>query len=577
MLEDIGRPPRETQPWEWAERNVVTPLSSSGARYDTGKAIFLRRIFESFKDEEVRVITTMCSAQSGKTEGMLALVLWAIAEDPGPMLWVMGNRNECEKMMKGRLLMQMEMCAPVSAKLPTKRGLHKQLEIYFPGAPFIMAGSEQRGALQSTPFRYLLLDEVRQYKKGVLEMIEKRVRSYAHSYKMMLISTPDMQGDHHHQSFLDGSQEHWHVPCRKCGHEQELRWGEKDKAGGLKFDVLKNEDGTYNFDAIDATVHYECEKCAEHYYSYPQDRVYLSTHGRWIAANPNAPKNHVSFHWNALLPRWADWRMQVREFLKSRAALKSGDHQAFKDHWNQTRGLPWDNNLKHAADEKLIRGRMGDYNVNDPKPDGARRFGVFDVQGKGGRHYWALCQEWQKGGSSKVLAYERLWSKEEIKAFQAKWGIDDDNMILDAAHYTAEVYQMVVESGHRWKPFRGDEKPFFLHAGRQQVFSVTEVDPAIGTVNEGRVRPIRLFLWSKPSALDRLGMMMTGQLGNWQIPKDIGSDFVKQVTAWERREIPDSRGALKQVWYNRREGQDHAADVCQMGVIAATLTGMLGD
>ena len=522
-------------------------------------------------------MTTMCSAQSGKTDGMLAMVLWAIAEDPGPMLWVMGNKSECEKMMKGRLLTQMEMCEQVAKKLPTKRGLHKQLEIYFPGAPFIMAGSEQRAALQSTPFRYLLLDEVRQYAPGTLEMIMKRVRSYAHTYKMMMISTPDTKGDPHHQSFLDGSQEHWYVPCRSCGHEQELKWGEKDKQGGLRFETVKNEDGSYNYDAIDATVHYECEKCGEHYYDHPQDRVYLSSHGRWIAHNPNAPKNHVSFHWNALLPWWADWKMQVREFLQARLAMKRGEFQGFKDHWNQTRGLPWDNDLRHAADEKLIRDRYGAYVVTDPWPEEVRRFGVFDVQGKGGRHFWGLAQAWAKGGKSRVLAYERLWSKEEILDFQKRWQIQDDNMIIDAAHYTAEVYKMIQESQYRWKAFRGDEKPYFMVGGHQQVYTITNVDPAIGTVDEGRVMPIRLYLWSKPSALDRLGLMMSGQLGCWEIPEGIGSDFIKQVTAWERKSVQNKKtGALEEIWYNRREGIDHASDVCQMAVIGATLTGLLG-
>lgn len=520
----------------------------------------------------------MCSAQSGKTDAMLAMVLWAIAEDPGPMLWVMGNRMECEKMMKGRLLTQMEMCPPVYEKLPQKRGLHKQLEIYFPGAPLIMAGSEQRSALQSTPFRYLLLDEARQYKKGVLEMIMERVRSYAHTYKMMMISVPDMVGDPHHQSFLEGSQEHWYCPCRKCGHEQELVWGEKGKAGGLRFETVKNKDGSYDFDAIDDTVHYECEKCQEIYHPHAQDRVYLSSHGRWIAHNPNAPKNHKSFHWNALLPWWADWRMQVRKFLKTRLELKRGEYLGFKDYWNQTRGLPWSNDLRHAADEKLLKSRVRPYNPQEPWDEENRRFGVFDVQGKGGRHYWALAQAWAKGGKSRVLAYEQLWSKEEMLDFQKRWGIQDDNMIIDAAHYTAEVYQMVMDSDYKWKAFRGDAKPFFLRDGMQQVYSITEVDPAIGTANEGRVRPIRLFLWSKPSMLDRLGMMMTGQLGDWQIHEGLSADFYKQATAWERREVTNTRtGAPEQIWYNRREGDDHAADCLQMSCAGATLTGMLGE
>jgi predicted secreted protein len=257
--------------------------------------------------------------------------------------------------------------------------------------------------------------------------------------------------------------------------------------------------------------------------------------------------------------------------------MKRGEFQGFKDHWNQTRGLPWDNDLRHAADEKLIRDRYGAYVVTDPWPEEVRRFGVFDVQGKGGRHFWGLAQAWAKGGKSRVLAYERLWSKEEIIDFQKRWQIQDDNMIIDAAHYTAEVYKMIQESQYRWKAFRGDEKPYFMVGGHQQVYTITNVDPAIGTVDEGRVMPIRLYLWSKPSALDRLGLMMSGQLGCWEIPEGIGSDFIKQVTAWERKSVQNKKtGALEEIWYNRREGIDHASDVCQMAVIGATLTGLLG-
>lgn len=520
----------------------------------------------------------MCSAQSGKTDALLAMVLWAIAEDPGPMLWVTGNRDECEKIMKARLRPMMEMCGPVSLKLPKKRGLDKQLSVFFPGAPLLMAGSEQKSALQSTPFRYLLLDEVRQYKKGVLEMLIERVRSYAHTYKMMMISVPDFVNDPHHQSFLEGSQEHWHFPCRKCGFEQEPQWGSKDKKGGLRFEAIRNDDGSYDFDAIDATVHYECCKCSEIYDPHARDRVYISSNGVWIPFNKGAPRNHKSFHWNALLPWWADWRMQVRKYIKTKGELKKGEYLGYKDYWNQTRGLPWDNNIRYAADEKILESRVRPYNPEEPWDEEKRRFGVFDVQAKGGRHFWALAQAWAKGGKSRVLTYERLWSWDEVKSFRDKWKIEDDNMIFDAAHFTAEVYQMIIHSGYRWKAFRGDAKPFFMHKGKEQIFTITEVDPAIGTADEGRIRPIKLYLWSKPSAIDRLGMHMTGQMGDWTIHQNMSAEFVKQVTAWERREIPDTKtGALKQIWYNRREGDDHAADDCQMSIVGATLTGMLGD
>ena len=187
---------------------------------------------EDFADEAVNEITVICSAQSAKTLTILCLVAWVIAEDPGPILWVTASIDEAKKLAKSRLLPLLERCAPVADRMPSGN-MKTTREIYFPGAPLIITGAESPSSLQSTPFRYVILDEARSYPAGALEMVSKRFRSYTHNYKKIIITTPANEGDTVHRAFLDGDQRRWLVPCPVCGVEHEMTWGDKKSKGGL--------------------------------------------------------------------------------------------------------------------------------------------------------------------------------------------------------------------------------------------------------------------------------------------------------------------------------------------------------
>jgi hypothetical protein len=43
--------------------------------------------------------------------------------------------------------------------------------------------------------------------------------------------------------------------------------------------------------------------------------------------------------------------------------------------------------------------------------------------------------------------------------------------------------------------------------------------------------PIRLYHWSNPSIKDMLMMMMQGKSSAWEIPNQIGNDYIQEVTA----------------------------------------------
>jgi hypothetical protein len=81
-----------------------------------------------------------------------------------------------------------------------------------------------------------------------------------------------------------------------------------------------------------------------------------------------------------------------------------------------------------------------------------------------------------------------------------------------------------------WKAFKGDDADFFLRTDPRtkktyrQIWTRNLVDPHFGTNMAGRTRPIPLFRWSNNAAKDMLTEMMLGLVGNWTIPRQIGSD-----------------------------------------------------
>jgi phage terminase large subunit GpA-like protein len=537
---------------------------------------------EDFADPEVNEVVVVCSAQSAKTLTVLAALGYFICEDPGPILWVTFSEKEAKKISNMRVMPMFELCAPIAERLPTDRTKKKTLEVYFPGAPFVLTGADTVGALQSTPYRIVICDEARSYKAGILDMISKRFRSFGPHYKKIVISTPGRERDELDTAYKMGDQRKWLVPCPECGHENEIfDWGDKKSPGGLHWDVNEEtydaERGEYRWDALRKTIRYDCwnPECEHAWRDVPRDRHYLANKGRWVATNPNAPSNVRSRRWNALLPTWPVWEDQVREFLKATRALEWADVAPLKDHMNETRGLSWTDRFQHAKEDKNLEERKVDYDPRAPWPEELNRFMTVDVQGKGGRHYKWVVRAWARRAWSRKLAHGVAWSLDEVKQVADEWAVSPHAVAFDAGNWASEVYGYVVNSGYKFKALKGDDRWHFRVDKQNLLFQVTPADPAIGTEHQGRVRPIELYVWAKYGVLDRLLPMMAGTLGQWEVPTGgVDEDYALEVTAIGRRERPTRGGGVAYEYYNKRK-DDHFSDCEQMQIICASAAGLL--
>jgi len=574
-------------PWQWAEENYTVPVSSIPGPWRSENSPWVCQPMEDFANNAIRQITILCSAQSAKTETMLVLLCWIIAEDPSPTMWVTSSDEEALKFCNERLMPALRLCEPVRAQIPLERTLAKSQEILFPTMMLECVGANSKPKLQSRSRRFLLLDEVRNWPDWALPMALKRVRTWWNS-RVVILTTPEKVHDTVHLQFLEGSQNHRHVPCLGCGRKAPLlfenlkaehpvtrecvRW--KDVPGAL--DV----DHKWDFNVLAPAIRYVCPSCGHMHADKPQIRRRMALESEWVSHNPKAPAHLVSYTWNALLPPWVKWHRLVEEFLQAQAALDFGNWEPLKAFITESLGLPWEDRLRFAKTEGYIDDRVTDFTAPFVEH---RRFLSIDVQGKGGRHFYWSVNAFAKGGAHRVIAFGKAWSVEELRAVMTEHKVEATNVAIDSGHWAAEVYGYIMESGvlgngdYAWKALKGDKATHYLVEGIRQPFTWSWVDPYMGQKQQNKVRPIRQVLFSKSAMLDRAEAAMRGMGPPLELPlgADMLHEYKMHLTAYERTEkASPTTGEIKVEWIQKRP-DDHWGSCFRMALVCAYATGIM--
>lgn len=589
------KPPDARPPWRWAEDNYTPPVSAIPGRWKSENSPWVKRITECFADNAIKQITALCSAQSAKTETALLLLNWIIAEDPSPTIWVTTSDEEGLKFANERLMPSMRLCPPVAKQIPDDRTLAKSMEILFPTMAMEIVGANSKAKLQSRVRRFLLLDEVRNWPDWALPMVLKRARTWWNR-RVLILTTPGTVHDTVHQQFLEGSQEHYHVPCLNpagCDFRGPLEFEnlkaahptETDSSGRprcVKWSEIPDavtDTGKWDLNILSPHLRYVCPKCGHQHSDLPQVRRRLALEGDWVMHNPKAPAHLVSFTWSAMLSPWVKWKEVVEEFLLAQNALEFGNFEPFKAFWTETLGRPWEDRLRFAKTEGYIEERVSDFTAPFTAD---KRVMMIDVQGKGGRHfYWAVF-DFAKGGAHRAVAWGKAWSVEELRAEQATHKVASAYVGIDTGHWASEVYGYIMDSGvlpngeYAWKAMKGDRAAFYKIGDLRLPYTWSFVDPFLGKGDANRVRPIKQLLFSKSSMLDRAESCMRGLGPVFEIPNDgdMLHEFKQQITAYERTEKTDGKGVVSVEWIQKR-ADDHWGSCYRMALAAAISMGLM--
>ena len=595
------KPPARVPAWQWCEQNIQLDNTS----YFPGRISFdlfpcSKSFFNHAQNPRTRRLTVQVSAQSAKTQNAIMFLLWRISEKPAPAMWAMAAADHCEEFGKKRLWPAVEDCPPVSEIAPDDRESWTKRLIRFDSMNLMLRGSNSRIGLQSDPVGLIICDERREWKKSAIDLIRKRTRTFA-DYLEISMGTAGVESDELHRDFLDGSQTFFHFRCPECNHSQPLRFGREATTlfddnralGGVVWDSNETTkpDGKWDFDELRKTVRYECESCGHRMANSDKPALLKTIHE--YHRNPSALPSHVSVHWNALYMPWVNcsWDEIAVEFIKANHASKpDGGHDtgpliAFT---TETLGEPWREVSGEKPPDGELMQRCGNY-VSGEEWEASGTTKIITVDYQHGYIVYVFRQ-WRKDGSSRLIKAGKMLSFDDLRAFHTENGVQDRAVWIDCAHKPGQVLPWCARYGRwipgrhgadpvwdGWTPLLGDDaKEFHQSKGGHSIkthWKKTVIDPGMGTTDQG-TRRVPRYSWSNPYFKDQLYLYQVRGLGTlWEIPKDIGADYVKQIQATDRRQITDAAGNIKGYRWHERGRHDYG-DCELMQLVVAGIAGI---
>jgi len=473
---------------------------------------------------------------------------YAIDQDPGPILFVEPTENMAQRLVEGRLDPIIEDCEAIRRHKPKSKDKFKLLEKYFDRCTLTLVGAASETSMQSIPIRYLFCDEIdnKNYQgqgdvEPALRACQQRTKSFPWNRKIILTSTPSHPEGNVWVSFLQGSQEYFHVPCPHCQWFQKLVFKKpNDEPGGLKFgpkDILpelKDKDGKWLLDKVREHAYYECENCQGHIQNHDKRRILPK--GRWVPENRRG--NHRSFQLSSLYPSWTPFGEVAEAFLK--AKNNPGDLRSFTTGWL---ALPWQEAKEATKAEQILAHRMT-YEAGTCPEVPSLVILSADV-GLHACHF--VVRAWcGQSETSYLLDYGEIGNIGEIPNWEAFLAVQRrtykcpageiriNKAVIDSGYgeLTTPVYEFCKQN--RWTPFKGASKSLEKRWTTGKGKDGTDI--------------ILVDTWAyKDHFLYKLAIP-PGEPGSWNLHRDVERLYAKHLSSEKIIEKTDSYGQIKRMW-----------------------------
>lgn len=562
---------RPISEWARAEVHLGGGYARQGA-FDVRTCRHLLAPFAAVQDDQVREITCRAAIQTLKTLFVEICSLWAIANEPGPIMWTQQDNDSAKEHTKGRYRSLLQNCAPVARIMPRDRHDRNTTEIYF-GDFYLLINGANLNNLQSKSIRWKINSECWLWKQGLLTHARRRVSAYARDgiSKILNESQGSYADDDFDQLWHAGTQEIWAVPCAGCATLQPLDFfarsatDEKTRAGVVWAEDARRDDGTWHEARVRETVRWVCPACGHAHENSARTRAAWNAGGNYQRTHLEADAKHRSFAWNALIAE--DLGDLALEFIQATAYQRRGQVQPLKDFYMQRLALPWkEQALDFTASTTVI---LSDYTLASCDVAAAakldrevRRLLTVDRQRD---HFWAVVRAWREDGSSRLLWRGRLLTSEQIHEVATHFAVEPQLVCEDAQYSTAQVYEDCVKFG--WTALHGSGE-----AGFQHTVGAHKVTRFYSALKQTQVPGglARYMFWASDPVKDVLAALRAGQgTARWELPSDIGDEYVRQLRGETKRErINKITGRSEWRW--AKIGPNHYLD-CEAMQIAVAL------
>lgn len=586
--------------------------------FDVRNSPAMKGPLDALAEDGVRRVLVSAGAQLFKTLLGLIFVIYCVRKRPGLTTWNGHTKDAITKACEDKAWPLFEKSASMKTLMPKNRHKRRTRSIVFPHMS-LRFQTASKGNAASDTVKNMVNDERHLWQPGMIRRFLGRTHAMP-AAKILDLSTgsikfgeealPDGTAREHGDEFFndcrDGTMEVWSVRCPKCGRLQPLRFTHRDARGndlkdtdgkpvrGIAWntDSATQPGGRWHFGAVKASVRWKCqadalgisgEPCEHEVRDTRANRRALNATGEYVATNPGADPSIRSFVAPAMCSEVRAWGDMVVDFLKACDAARAGVFDALKVFVQETLGEAWDESGTIKADSNP----SGDYALGDEWKDdtGAlledRRFLTVDRQaGRGaeGVHFWALCRQWSGRAGSRLVAFRRLNSWEEVRAMQQELAIPDKRVLVDAGDEATEVYAWCARYG--WTALAGRDRDCFHWPNpakpgepiRKLYSSPLRGDSAKGKKAASGPRFARLFLWSTRGVRDILARMIAGSGNYWGRPKNEPDGYAEQLNSEVRVQMKDPKtGRIRHIW-KQIKIDNHARDCEAMQVVAALMS-----
>lgn len=478
--------------WEWAADNLTLPNSiTKSGKFDIGVSSYMRAPLLALQDNRVRRVNLRWPVRHAKTLVSDLWIVWSFVNDPGPTLSCWQTDELSQSHCESRFIPIAMSCKDFVGALSEDRHKTKTQTIVFPGG--VTFWSRSGGAiseLQTRSVRYLDLDEVWTWKdQSMIKEAEARVGDWEEVglSKVLYKSQGSFTGDIVDADWNRGSQEWWHFQCGGCRKLIQAKlWDMRQDRSrwGLVWDEKKDKHNQIMVGATLETVRYECPHCGHKHIESEGHRTRWMRDGCYIQSNDNAPDDHKSYTFSAIMGR--GWRRLAEGWINANAKAKAGVMDELQIFVQKYMAEPW--NLEYASES--IKISTDEYEPSAQWPDEICRWLTVDVQQNG--LFYFVVRAWSRE-ESRRLDFGDTYGWTSIDEIQKKWNIKPNRVWIDYGHWGPEVARECSKRG--WIACMGRGQENFWHEVKVKGKTVRinrayappqRVDAYMGTKKQGQ-------------------------------------------------------------------------------------------
>lgn len=547
---------------EWMQHHVRLPHSARSTYFDPHLAPWLNDIISAVQNDEVQQIT-ICAPTGGAKTTLLELVIpYIIAQQPGPALLVSQNDDEAKDWADSRLTQILESCEPVKKLFPSDRHLKRKTSIIFPHMPVFICGANM-SSLQAKSMRYCIGDETWQWKNGMIGEMKKRHHD-RWNRKTILVTQGWDEGHDMDREFFSGEMHEWGYECEGC--KKWHRWSWSD----ICYEEIKFDDGSWNWDAISASIYHKCPSCERKTENSVANRRAMSDRSRYEVMPTNCIAKHVSYRWPAWSVHWVEWGDIVREWIEAHEAKKRGEINPLKQ-WTQKRAADIWKNVSELPAVSLLAGNYSKEEYMDGKLIENEFFRVMTID-RQRDHFWTVARAWRTDGSSRLIWEGKIMTEETIRQLQIRLGVKDKLVFQDAGFEPGNVYDSCAK--FKWTALYGRGEEGFYHIEKFSKRPVKKFYSPWKFAQAPCGERVGYVLWANEGIKDQLSLLRARGSPVWEFPVDVSDDWMRQMNSEVKRDALDKRTKkIKMRWEKLRP--NHLWDCEAMQVAVAMMLGLI--